>query len=594
MKLTCIPHWFRLATLLCLLLPVLRLPVHAQPTAFTYDGFLSEAGLPLHGLYDLRFELRDAVTAGNLVTAPLTIARVPVVNGIFSVTLDFGPGAFTGAPRWLETGMRTNGSPAAFTLLPRVQFLSAPYAVRAIEAGTLANPLAENLLPAVVARLNAPQTFTGAPVFAPAAGPPFTVGAGNTALVPNLNVELLGGMRATNFWQLGGNAGTVAGTHFLGTADNQPLELKVNGQRALRLIPNATSPNVVGGFSGNAAVAGGAPGFVVVGGTVGGGGAAGAVNFVGSSFSTVGGGSGNTILREATDGFSTHNTIAGGSSNIIDGDLNAYNFIAGGRFNSIGGLANSENTIGGGRGYSMGSEVGVSTIAVGSSNVISAVVGAASIGGGSRNAILNDSHGATISGGTANAIKFESEDSFIGGGLGNVILSYAKNAVIAGGQDNLVNGAGNGSRGVVIGGGRTNVIERDSSYSTIGGGASNRVAQASAYAAIGGGQQNVIQTNATHAVIAGGSANGIETNAPFTVIGGGQGNTIGHSSAGALVSGGLSNRVDFRSPQSAVVGGTLNVAGIFRHQRLRGRRGVEQRRLPDAQLRDCGWHRQLD
>ncbi len=47
--------------------------------------------------------------------------------------------------------------------------------------------------------------------------------------------DKLDGIDSSAFWKLGGNAGTTPGTDFLGTTDNQALELKVNGQRALRL-----------------------------------------------------------------------------------------------------------------------------------------------------------------------------------------------------------------------------------------------------------------------------------------------------------------------------------------------------------------------
>ena len=67
-----------------------------------------------------------------------------------------------------------------------------------------------------------------------------------------------GGPGPSNFWSLTGNAGTTPGTNFVGTTDNQALELKVNGQRALRLEPGV-APNVIGGFAGNA-VTGGATG----------------------------------------------------------------------------------------------------------------------------------------------------------------------------------------------------------------------------------------------------------------------------------------------------------------------------------------------
>ena len=51
-------------------------------------------------------------------------------------------------------------------------------------------------------------------------------------------------------WSVTGNAGTNS-TNFIGTTDDQPLNLKVNGQRGLRLEPRSESPNLVGGNESN-------------------------------------------------------------------------------------------------------------------------------------------------------------------------------------------------------------------------------------------------------------------------------------------------------------------------------------------------------
>ena len=52
-----------------------------------------------------------------------------------------------------------------------------------------------------------------------------------------------------NGWSLGGNSGTAPGANFVGTTDNQPLEVKVNGLRALRIEPHGSSaPSSVGGY----------------------------------------------------------------------------------------------------------------------------------------------------------------------------------------------------------------------------------------------------------------------------------------------------------------------------------------------------------
>ena len=70
----------------------------------------------------------------------------------------------------------------------------------------------------------------------------------NDGHLSGLDADLLDGQNASAFagsghnhdaayWKLGGNSGTAPGAHFLGTTDNQALELKVNGQRVMRLEP---------------------------------------------------------------------------------------------------------------------------------------------------------------------------------------------------------------------------------------------------------------------------------------------------------------------------------------------------------------------
>lgn len=88
------------------------------------------------------------------------------------------------------------------------------------------------------------------------------------------------------YWKLGGNTGTTPGTDFVGTTDAQALELGVGGARAMRLEPTATSPNLIGGSSDNAATTG------IAGATIGGGGTAAAPNQVSADLGTVPGGAG--------------------------------------------------------------------------------------------------------------------------------------------------------------------------------------------------------------------------------------------------------------------------------------------------------------
>jgi hypothetical protein len=100
--------------------------------AFTYQGKLADGNSAVSGIYDLRFTLYDALSGGAVVGSSLTNAAASVSNGLFTVTLDFGTGAFTGNARWLEIGVRTNGSGVFIVLAPRQPLTPAPYALFAL------------------------------------------------------------------------------------------------------------------------------------------------------------------------------------------------------------------------------------------------------------------------------------------------------------------------------------------------------------------------------------------------------------------------------------------------------------------------------
>src|SRR5207253_510663 len=168
--------------------------------------------------------------------------------------------------------------------------------------------------------------------------------SGNGSGLTNINAKFLDGLDSFAFWRLVGNSNTIPGTQFVGTRDNQPLEFKVNGQRALRLEPNANgAPNIIGGSPFNVVDAG------IVGATVGGGGATNFgglayTNRVSGSFGAIGGGAQNTIQNNAlaaTVGggqFNTiqtnahHSTIGGGDDNTIRTD-SSFSTIGGGAVN---------------------------------------------------------------------------------------------------------------------------------------------------------------------------------------------------------------------------------------------------------------------
>ncbi len=118
----------------------LRQSIFAQGTAFTYQGRLSDSGSPANGTYDMQFCLRTAASGGSAAGNTNTLPAVQASNGLFTVTLDFGPGIFSGNPLWLEIGVRTNGNASPYTTLsPRQQLTPSPYALYAPQAGIVTN-----------------------------------------------------------------------------------------------------------------------------------------------------------------------------------------------------------------------------------------------------------------------------------------------------------------------------------------------------------------------------------------------------------------------------------------------------------------------
>jgi len=120
--------------------------MHAQPTAFTYQGQLSDGGSPASGSYDLQFNIYDSADGTTLVGGPVTHSPTVVSNGLFTVTLDFGPGVFDGSERWLGIGVRTNGGGGFDPLTPLQPITATPYAIRAagVDAAGLTGTLSSN------------------------------------------------------------------------------------------------------------------------------------------------------------------------------------------------------------------------------------------------------------------------------------------------------------------------------------------------------------------------------------------------------------------------------------------------------------------
>ena len=198
----------------------------------------------------------------------------------------------------------------------------------------------------------------------------------------------------------------------------------------LRTEPNATSPNVVGGFAGNVV----SPTFV--GAAIGGGGSSSAQNRVLSDYGVVGGGSSNTSGYHAVVGGGMENTAAGSGT------------VVGGGF---------DNRATGDR----------ATVAGGESNQASGSW--AFIGGGSSNLAADD---AVVGGGMMNVAAVRG--TVIGGGFDNLATGFL--ATVAGGEEN----AATGSR-AFIGGGALNTAT--GLKATVPGGEFNTAAGAYSFAA---------------------------------------------------------------------------------------------------------------
>ena len=213
------------------------------------------------------------------------------------------------------------------------------------------------------------------------------------------------GAQGEEGWSLTGNAGTAPGTNYLGTSDEQALEMRVNGARALRLEPNATSPNLLGGYGGNWLAEG------VYGATVAGGGISWGPNRVTDNYGTVDGG----IANSAGDNAGT------------TGDRQ-FATVGGGNFNSASGYS---STVGGGEDNDASG--GMSTIGGGGNN--DADGSSSTVGGGGN----NDAGGvnSTVGGGSYNSASGLS--STVGGGSHNTASgSYA---TVPGGSYNVANGS---------------------------------------------------------------------------------------------------------------------------------------------------------
>lgn len=282
------------------------------------------------------------------------------------------------------------------------------------------------------------------------------------------------------FWSLAGNSGITAGTHFVGTTEQVPLDIKAAGKRVIRVEGRTNGANIVMmGSQSN-----------VIESTV-----------VGSS--VLGGGDEVVSMHRITADYST---IAGGLQNRV----RARESIIGGGF---------QNTIWDGAERA--------TVAGGSHNEIQTNGYYGTIAGGYNNKV--DSQYAAILGGNVNSISTNSTYSVILGGYNNVIRS-GPNSIVAGNESKIMDGGGivfgggmiSNATGIVLGNSK---IINGALFGFAAGGSHVIDGAQNNYAAIVGGSENIVGSNSYWSTILGGRYNTI-SNAQFSAIVGGDNNTI--------------------------------------------------------------------
>lgn len=222
----------KLITSLLFVISLSIFSVSAQTTAFSYQGSLKDGANAATGSYDFEFRLFDALSAGNQVGSAVTRNAVAVESGTFSVSLDFGAPAFSGADRWIEVWVRPAGGGGFQQLLPRTRLASTPYAIQSLNAATAATATNATQLAGVAGNQ---YVVTTDPRMTNARTPT----AGSASYIQNQNA----GAQVTSNFNISGN-GTAGGTL---SADivNATTQLNIAATRAFTINGALATP----GFS---------------------------------------------------------------------------------------------------------------------------------------------------------------------------------------------------------------------------------------------------------------------------------------------------------------------------------------------------------
>ncbi len=233
--------------LLCLLLLTLTSIASAQSTAFTYQGHLMDAGASANGNYDIQFTLKNALTAGATFSTPQAVSPVAAVNGIFTVTLDFGSTPFDGSDRWVELGVRPAGSIDPYTVLaPRQRLTATPYSLRALSTTSFTGNISPAQIPSgtITAAMIANNTVGGTQLAPGLALGGTTTGTFSGPLTGNVNGNV-SGSAASFTGSLAGNVTGTQGATLVGSVGGVTAANVASGANLANAATTASTPNTL-------------------------------------------------------------------------------------------------------------------------------------------------------------------------------------------------------------------------------------------------------------------------------------------------------------------------------------------------------------
>ncbi|NOX60052.1 MAG: hypothetical protein GXP29_14495 [Planctomycetes bacterium] len=248
-------HVIRFMSILSCLTATLTFAQTPLGSEFTYQGQLKSGGIALNDVADFEFSLWDAESGGVMVGSSLTTNAVDVVDGLFTVDLDFGSSVFDGNARWLEIDVRSPAGGGAFTTLaPRQPLTATPYATQT--RGLFVNDAGD--------RVGVGTTVPAGSLHLANLGPTELIieadtnnaGESDNAKIVlsqdgGLTVARLGYRSGTNVLEI---VNEQTDSIVLGTADTDVLTLRSNGRVGVGTISPSADLHVVGDTLANTAM----------------------------------------------------------------------------------------------------------------------------------------------------------------------------------------------------------------------------------------------------------------------------------------------------------------------------------------------------